>query len=423
MKKIGIMVIGAGSRGYGYAQILKNMAGEAEVAGVCEPHAGRRRRLAEEFGLPADRCFQDWREIADRPRLADAALICTVEDQHRGPAVALAAQGYHLLLEKPMAPTQEDCVEICRAVKRSGVLLAVCHVLRYTAHFRRMKALLDQGTIGRLRNINATELVGPWHFTHSFVRGNFRNSRGASPYLLAKCCHDMDLLNYFAASRCARATSFGRLSFFTRANQPPGAADRCPECPAEIESACPYSALKIYLRERIQHLDRWPVAMLTLDHTPAGVARALREGPYGRCAFACDNDAPDHQLVNLEFEDGLTAGFVTTAFAVGSRDYFLMGDKGSLRLNDAGLQHYDALSGKTRDVRVDVGDNTILTGHGGGDYGVVRSFIEAVRAGDPAQICTGPEVSLQSHLIVFAAERARQSGRVEPVPTLSELGL
>jgi predicted dehydrogenase len=420
-KPVSVIIVGAGSRGNAYAGYLKRHPGSYELVGLCEKRPDRRAWFATEHGVPASGCFADWKDLLDKPKLADAVFICTVEDTHREIAVALADKGYHLMLEKPMAPTQEACIDIFQAANRNKIVLAVCHVLRYTLFFNHIKTLIDGGQIGTLRNITATEYVGPWHFTHSFVRGNYGNESKSSPVLLAKCCHDLDLLNWFAGSRCAKTASFGRLSYFNKAHQPKGAADRCTDCPAEIESSCPYSAIKIYLRDRHDRLHAWPVSMLTLDATPAGVARALREGPYGRCAFACDNDVCDHQVVDLEFESGMTASFVTTAFAIGSRDYFFMGDKGTLRLNDNGLEHFDFLTFKSKKVEVNVGDGTTASGHGGGDDGVVTAFLDAVRKGDPAAVKTGPAVSLESHLIVFAAERARKYGRVEAVPEVAGL--
>lgn len=414
-KKVSIVVVGAGSRGGVYARYAAEFPREAEVVAVCEPRREWRERLAREHRIPAERCFKDWKELLKHPRLADAALICTVENLHRDIAVALAGLKYHLLLEKPMAPTEAECRDIYEAARAHGIVLAVCHVLRYTDWFTKLKAMADSGMIGQVHHIAATELVNAWHFSHSFVRGNFRNEESSSCFLMAKCCHDLDLLNTLVPSRCRRASSFGKLSHFTRENQPEGAADRCLDCPARIESACPYSALKIYLRDRIDRLHQWPVSMLSTDLTPAGVEAALRDGPYGRCVYACDNNVVDHQTVNLEFEDGTTVGFITTAFAVGGRDYYLMGDKGSLRFTGEEILHNDFLGGLAgRETRHDIasGDSTMLSGHGGGDFGVMGQFLAAVRSGDATAILTGPEASLESHRMVFAAEESRKTGRV-----------
>ena len=421
MSRVSIVVVGAGSRGSGYAQYAKSFPDEAEVVAVCEPRKEWRERFANEHGLPKEKCFNDWKDLLKQPKLADAALVCTVENLHRDIAVALAGRKYHLLLEKPMAPTEQECLDIYDAVTKNKVILAVCHVLRYTNWFAKLKSMVDSSLIGKVQHIAATELVGYWHFAHSFVRGNFRNEETSSPFLLAKCCHDIDLLNVLVPSRCAKVSSFGRLSHFNRENQPKGAADRCIDCPVHIESQCPYSAVKIYLRDALDRLDNWPVNILTADTTPSGVGKALKEGPYGRCVYACDNDVCDHQVVNLEFEDGTTAGFITTAFAVGSRDYFIMGDKGSLRFTGEEIVHNDFLVGPAgREIKHSItsGDNTILSGHGGGDFGLMKQFLAAVGKGDSSAICTGPEVSIESHMIVFAAEKARKSGKVELIRKL-----
>jgi len=175
----------------------------------------------------------------------------------------------------------------------------------------------------------------------------------------------------------------------------------------------------------LDRLTGWPVNMLTTDTTPSGVGKALKEGSYGRCVYACDNDVCDHQVVNFEFEDGTTVGFITTAFAVGGRDYFIMGDKGSLRFTEDAIIHNDFLFGPAgRETRHSItnGDNTILSGHGGGDFGLMKQFLAAVGKGDSSAICTGPEVSIESHMIVFAAERARKSGKVELIQKLDMKG-
>lgn len=413
MNQVSFVVVGAGGRGNAYAAYTKRYPEEGRVAAVCEPDEGRRNRLADAYDVPLDMRFADWRDILDKPQLADAVLICTQDADHKDPAVALAPKGYHILLEKPMAPNPEDCRAIYEAAVGSGIILAVCHVLRYTWFNRKLKELIDSGLIGRVRNIQLLEPVGYWHQAHSFVRGNWRNSAESSPMLLAKSCHDIDLLNYFAPSRCRNVSSFGSLSYFTRANQPEGAADRCVDCPAEIESLCAYSALKIYLRDRKQNLSSWPVAALTHEATMEAVLNALREGPYGRCVFACDNDVVDHQVVNLEFEDGATASFTMAAFnQAGGRETYIMGDQGTLRCADKTVVHHDFLTDRTTEIPRDT-SGLAGSGHGGGDFGLMQSFLAAVRENDPGHISSGPEVSLESHMIVFAAERARQNNTVE----------
>lgn len=411
MKKVTFVVVGAGSRGNAYAKFMQSFPEEAEIVAVCETRDDARKRFSDLYKIPEHMQFRSWQEIMDKPKLADAAAICTCDADHLEPAVALSGMGYHLLLEKPMAPSPEDCKAIYDAVKRNNVMLAVCHVLRYTQFNLRLKEMIDSGLIGKIRNIQLLEPVGYWHQAHSYVRGNWRNEALSSFMLLAKSCHDIDLINFFMPSKCTAVSSFGSLSYFTRANQPKGASDRCTEC--AIEEKCAYSAKKIYIKD-ITNFDRWPVNVVTPEGNPEAVLAALEKGPYGRCVFACDNDVVDHQIVNMEFEDDATAGFTMCAFTFsGSRETYVMGDQGTLRCTSEGIEHCDFLTEKKEMHPLYIGDGQITTGHGGGDFGLMKAFVAAVRENDPSLISSGPEISLESHLIVFAAERARRNGTVE----------
>jgi predicted dehydrogenase len=413
MQKPSIIVVGAGGRGQTYSDYVRRHPEEAEIVAVCEPREDYRRKMAEGFAIPGNMQFSSWEEIVDRPKLADIAMICTQDRMHREPAVALAHKGYHLLLEKPMATNEADCVAIRNAAKEAGVTLAVCHVLRYTMTNRTIKAMLDSGVIGRVHNIQLLEPVGYWHQAHSFVRGNWRNEGESSPMLLAKSCHDMDLLTYFMPGRCRKVSSFGSLSHFTRENQPTGAADRCTECPAEIESNCPYSAIKVYIRRSNGDYAAWPAGIISFEGTYESTMKAIEEGPYGRCVYACDNDVVDHQVVQLEFDDGAVASFTMSAFnpAQNGREIYIMGDRGCIQADDTGIFHTDFLTDERRKVDVD----EFGGGHGGGDDGLMQSFLKAMREGDPSTITSGPDVSLRSHMIVFAAERSRKNGTIQTV--------
>ena len=256
--------------------------------------------------------YADWREVVARPRFADAVIIATQDPLHAEPAIAFADLGYHILLEKPMAPNAADCRRIAAAAQANGVMFAVCHVLRYTTYTKKVKEIVTSGRLGEIVSLQHLEPVGFWHQAHSFVRGNWRSEHESSFMLLAKSCHDLDWIRHIMGKRCTQVSSFGSLLHFRAENRPVGAADRCLEC--AVETTCPYSAPRIYLG-RVRHGETgWPVNVLTPDLTEAGVTEALRSGPYGRCVYACDNDVVDHQVVNMQFEDGATASFTMTAF-------------------------------------------------------------------------------------------------------------
>ena len=412
MAKLTVAVIGAGSRGNSYSNYFKKFPDEGQVVAVAEPRKDYRARLAAQHGIPSERQFRDWRKLVACPKLADAAFLCTPDRLHHRPAIALAGLGYHLLLEKPMAPTLKQCRQIAEAVANAGVMCAVCHVLRYTNQARAIRQMIADGLIGDVANIQLLEQVGYWHQAHSFVRGNWRNERESSSMLLAKCCHDLDWISFFAASPCVKIGSYGSLMHFTRARQPAGAADRCTACPPAVERNCPYSAVRYYLEVMKGRETTWPSAVLTLDQTPEGIGKALETGPYGRCVYACDNDVVDHQVVSMEFASGATASHTMTAFTLkGNRLLRIHGTRGEIIYDDAGVTHNDFLTRSSRLVDTSPKDQTAASGHGGGDFGLVRGFVAALRQNDPSRIDTDVQTSLATHAMVFAAEEARKKNK------------
>ncbi|MDF5752681.1 Gfo/Idh/MocA family oxidoreductase [Spongiactinospora sp. TRM90649] len=408
-----LAVVGAGSRGNTYAGHAVRHG--ARVVAVAEPDPGRRARAGEAH--PEAELLPGWRELAARPRTADAVIIATQDADHVEPAVRLAGLGYHVLLEKPMAVREEDCVAIVEAAERAGVVFGVCHVLRYTPYTRATKELIDSGAIGEIVSVQHLEPVGWWHHAHSFVRGNWRRSDLATFMLLAKSCHDLDWLHHIVGRKVVRTSSFGGLHHFRQENRPDGAAARCLDC--AVEPGCPYSAKRTYL-SFLGDPDRadWPLSVLTPDITEEGVLRALREGPYGRCVYDCDNDVVDHQVVNLEFEGGATGSFTMTAFTPSAfRKTRIFGTRGSIEGDGNDLTVTDFVTGATREIDVTAqGGPSAADGHGGGDGGLVEAFLEAVRRRDPGLILSAPRESLHSHQVAWAAERARLTGTVVTLP-------
>lgn len=413
MKNPKILIIGAGGRGSGYASYFKELPDRGQVVGVAEPRAPYRERLVNQHAIPANNVFTDWKEVASRPKFADAVIIATQDHMHTAPAIAFAKRGYHILLEKPMAPAPDECHAIVDAVKAAEVLFGVCHVLRYTRYTQKLKEILDSGTLGDLVNIQRLEPVGYWHQAHSFVRGNWGNEAVSGPMLLTKSCHDIDWLRYMMAASCEAVSSFGSLKHFHKEAQPAGAADRCLECPATIERQCPYSAKRIYLERVEQGHTGWPSDVLAPDVTPDSIREALQTGPYGRCVYACDNDVVDNQVVNMRFAGGRTANFTMTAFTrMRHRDTRFFGTRGELTGDGRYIHHYDFLTEETTTIDTEAGDGSILGGHGGGDYWLMYHFTQALLEENPRHILSGPDESLESHLMVFAAEESRRENKV-----------
>ena len=402
MNPVTAVVLGAGSRGENYASYDRVAPQDLKIVAVAEPREDRRRQFAESHGIAPENCFASWQELLEKPKMADAAFVCTMDEDHMEPAMKALELGYHILLEKPMSNREEECIAIEAAAEKAGKHMAVCHVLRYTAFYQTIKNLLDSGAIGEVMALNQIENVAYWHQAHSFVRGNWRNSVETSPMILAKCCHDMDILLWLTGKNCKKVQSFGNLGHFRPENAPEGAPKRCLDGCPHAES-CVYYAPKIYLTGKYG----WPVDVLTTDLTPEGVTKALQEGPYGRCVYHCDNDVVDRQIVNLELEDGVVATHTMTAFTANCcRQLKIMGTLGQIQADMSTNEIYLwPFGGEQRKVEVNQTDGS---GHGGGDYGLLRDFIQVIREGGESR--SSAKASLQSHLICFAAERSRTEG-------------
>jgi predicted dehydrogenase len=366
-------------------------------------------------------CFESWEPLLALGKIADAAIVSTMDRDHFAPARAAMECGYDLLLEKPVAPTLDECVELEKIAKERGVNVLVCHVLRYSTFFLALKNLIDSGKVGRIMNIEHSEGVGNIHHSHSFVRGNWSNEERSSFMLLQKSCHDLDILQWLVGCDCLRVQSFGTLSYFKPENAPEGATERCfGGCP-HIDS-CPYSAKKLYIERKND--GNWFRGAATKLHevcSDAVVMDALENTDYGKCAFLCDNDVVDHQTVNMEFENDILVSFTMSAFNLGGRRIKVMGTAGEL-VGDAGSPEIifnDIVNQTSEKIRVRdaLSADNITGGHGGGDSGILHSFYEML-SGKSAETMSNISISVKNHKIVFAAERSRREGRVV---SLSEL--
>ncbi|MEN8126228.1 MAG: Gfo/Idh/MocA family oxidoreductase [Planctomycetota bacterium] len=417
MKKVQLFIVGAGNRGFAYAEYARMHPEQAVITGVAEPRDYYRNKMAAEHNIPPEHVFKDWREAVDKEKFADAVIIATQDTQHTDPAVTFSEKGYHMLLEKPMSTRPEECRKITSTVLKNNTIFAVCHVLRYTNYTQRLKEIIASGAIGRIVSMQHLEPVGYWHHAHSFVRGNWRKENEASFMLLAKSCHDIDWIQYIMDSRCTAVSSFGSLMHFRQENKPAKAADRCTECGCEPE--CPYSAKKIYLSRAQEGNFEWPLDTITSDLTVAGIEKAIETGPYGRCVYACDNDVVDHQVVDMRFENETTVTFTMTAFTeMCDRRTRIFGTKGELYGDGKSIEYYDFLTNQRHKENVSALDGDISSGHGGGDYNLMKNFVTAVAQNDRSRILSGPTETLESHTLIFAAEKARIENCVVSIPCL-----
>ncbi|MCA9665109.1 MAG: Gfo/Idh/MocA family oxidoreductase [Myxococcales bacterium] len=424
--EVSAVVIGAGQRARESYGKNAAAAGVRYVA-VAEPDPQRRQRLADEHGIEASMRFASYDELLAREQLADAALVCTQDQLHAEPAVRALERGYHVLLEKPMAPTLDDCARITLAAEQSGRVLMVCHVLRFAPFFEAVHEIVSRGELGDLITVEQRENVSYWHMAHSFVRGHWRSRAGSSPMILAKCCHDLDLLCWNIGRPCRAVSSFGELSHYRRERAPlADPPERCTDgCP--VEAQCLWSAIGIYLEYRpfaAWTFDRaapgiWPFSTTSADQSHAARLRALEQGPYGRCVYRCDNDVVDHQVVTLSFDGGVSAVLVMqghsheehrTVRYEGTRAVL----RGRLGSDHAELTLHHKHSGRSEPVPLP--EHRSHDGHAGGDERLLRSFVRAVRGEAPP--LTTARASLESHLIAFAADEARLTQSVVQLDSL-----
>jgi predicted dehydrogenase len=443
------VVVGAGDRGYdAYATLLLDEPTLGRIVAVADPDDGRRRRFAERYRLQPSACHRGWEEVFSGPRVADYAIIATGDTHHVAPTLAALEAGYHVLLEKPMALDEADCIRIVEAAGAADRVVAVCHVYRYSHLFARLHQIIESGALGDVITIQLSENVAFWHYAHSYTRGHTRRSE--VPWLLQKSCHDLDLLAWMAGSPAMSVASFIRPTELCDENAPEGAPEYCIEgCPHS--ETCPYDAVATYrdltpvladlamakrpvglstaaaalkaVRPKLigasipvisRQLEwwRWPVAAVTDDHTAAGLDTALRTTRWGRCVYRVgDNDQPSGQTVSIRFINGVLANFTLQSASYRSmRSVRVDGTRGSawgeLHSLDGWLRVADHKSGRVRREQVP----TAYDGHGGGERPLFRDFLGAIDSG--SQPSVSAHQSLESHRIAFAAMESARTGSV-----------
>ena len=405
-KAITAITLGAGNRGNVYGDYAWKNPDEINIVGVAEPISIRQERYAKKHNIKKKNRFVTWEHVFEKKKFADAIIITTPDDLHYGPAMQALEMGYDLLLEKPIAQTWKECSDIFNLAESKNAIVAVCHVLRYSPYYRKIKEVLDNGELGELVSVNHFEPIQHVHMSHSFVRGNWGVEANSNPAILAKSCHDLDMLRWWIDKKCLHLNSFGSLKWFKESNAPEGSTARCTDG-CSIEEDCPYSAKRIYFDKQswLHHFDLpeekndWPKAIM----------KNIEEGPYGRCVYRCDNDVVDHQVMSMLFEDEITASFNMEAFtSYHGRKSRLMGSMGDI-VGDG--QEMTIVNFKTEEVtKWNVKEHAkIKSGHGGGDWGLARDFVQAVAKKDPTLLTSNLKASMDSHQMAFAAEESRKT--------------
>ena len=420
MKKVQYVLIGAGTRWtMSYSGWFEENNHLADIIAIAEPIKEKREYHAKKHNIPSEAVFESWEPMLEylKNKDVDGVMICTSDHDHYKPAMACLEQNYHLLLEKPIAPTPQECIDIAKLAKEKDRVVLVAHVLRYTPFFNKIKSLIDTGEIGKIQAIQHTENIGSFHMAHSFVRGTWNNTKKSNPIIMSKSCHDLDILMYLTGSiNCTKVAGFGSLKHFTKENAPAGAQERCTK-KCSVYETCPYS-IKTYLTTG--GFAKSVTATGELDT----LEKDLQEGPHGRCVYYCDNNVCDSMSSILELEDGVNITFSLSAFTDKiNRTINIMGSHGQIRANMTDdvveLSKFGEGDGPYRNgasvlsyPSAEAVSNSKhgYAGHGGGDSRFLEDFLQATN-GQGKALTTATE-SIQSHLIAFALEESRLTEKI-----------
>jgi predicted dehydrogenase len=390
---------------------------KAEIVALVEPNEERRNYAAEKLQVPDIMCFGCVEDFFREGKLAEAVIIASMDKDHYEQVMAALELGYDILLEKPISPNPRECLDIQDKANQKGCRVIVCHVLRYTNFFEKIKEIIDSGELGNVISIQHNENVGNFHIAHSFVRGNWRRSDQSSPLIMQKSCHDMDILCWLAGSEAKRISSFGNLSYFKEENAPMDSSDRCLSC--KVAKNCRFDALKAYLPV----LGKWPATVVTQDQSEEGLRSALIDSPYGRCVYRCDNDVCDNQVVLIEFKNHVTVSFNLSGFTnKASRTIKVMCENGEIRgddsMNTIEVTKFTSNAIDRFEQRV-IHTAQVQGEHGGGDVGLMEGFLSQMQTQSNSSRSSIGQ-SVESHIMAYAAEQSRIAGKVIDIDDLKE---
>lgn len=420
-KKISVVVIGCGDRATTYCREGVLYLNKLEIVAAIDPNPERLRYMQETFGVPADKCYKDMQEVLCQGKIADCVIDGTMDQYHLETAIPFLEQGYDMLLEKPIVNNRKDLLKIRDVAKEHGCKLMICHVLRYAPFYRKIKELLMDGTIGEIMNIQTSERVGAFHSSVAYIRGKWNSTKECnSSFLLAKCCHDIDLLCWLNNSVApTKVSSVGGRDYFVEEKAPKGSGTRClVDCPKEIRDKCIYDVQNMYLDNcQIPQYPwqctgkNWP------DVTEEEKIESLKTyNPHGKCIYKAGGDIVDHQNVIVEFENGSTAVHTLTLGAMRpGRSIWIQGTEGEIEgwVNDdhITLRKYDRKTSCYLEEEIKVGvEEGVVDAHFGGDRGLVRDFCAMMEGVESSISRTSIDDSINSHLICYAADSSMETG-------------
>jgi len=420
MKKITTVVVGYGDRGSIYADYASKYPEELEIKAVVDPDSFRMDIAKQKFNLKDEQCILDFDKFVKMGKIADCAIVTTMDTLHYIQAKTLLNHGYDVLVEKPVVNNAKELEELRDLAKKNGRIMMVCHVLRYTPFYSSMKKDILDGKIGEIVHIETSELVGVSHASTSFIRGKWNNEKiCGSPYLLAKCCHDIDLLCWLNnQAKPSEVVSYGGRDFIVPSKAPKGSTDRCYNGCPYIDS-CRFSAKSLYIKNNIfSFLTFKKFKKKYEDITEEEKINALKtDDPMGVCAYKTNTDLIDHQGVMVKFSNGSTAFHsLLSAVAKPGRKIHIIGTQGEIEGffedNKYEIRKFDFNSSWYKTETVDVLSKVEQgVAHGGGDIGLMRDFVRRMRGEQPSISSTDISDSINGHECVYAAEKSRKTNK------------
>ncbi|MBK5113567.1 MAG: Gfo/Idh/MocA family oxidoreductase [Candidatus Heimdallarchaeota archaeon] len=460
-KPVTAVLVGAGTRGRdAYGAYALKYPSRLKFIAICDSDDEKRKIFQELHNIPDDYAFPTWNALfnAKIGKIAQVAFICTPDRMHHEPAIEALELDYDLFLEKPIAPTLEECQDIAKCASAKNRIVQVGHVLRFTNYWQALKEFLATEKLGKIVHYDHSENVSYWHFGHSFVRGPYKNKEESTAIVLAKTCHDLDLIYWLMGEKPVDVYSHGELTHYKPENAPPKAPERCTDgCP--IEDECPWYAPRLYLElepvirtgkyspsrfvrwiikrilksksflnfvaifskdiKRIKNWDQFPVTHLTNDYSIEGRMKALKEGPYGLCIYKTGSDVPDHQVSTFNFPSGASVTLVMHGLSEHEgREFRIFGTKGVIRgVFRNSLELIEFIDFRNGDTETIYKKGLTISAHGGGDEGIMHAFTTVMlgeRSREEGNL-TDVLNAMESHFMGFAAEESRLTGKKQPL--------
>ena len=431
MKKLKVVLLGAGNRGQVYCDYSLIHPEELEIIAVIDVNPFKMKEAADKYSVAANMRFTDLDSFIEQKISCDFVVNATMDEMHYETAMKLINAGYNLVLEKPITGKLEELKDIENLAKEKGIKVLVCHVLRYTPFYRKIKEIIDSGKIGKIVSLQMNEHVWYGHFINAYVRGKWRSEKlCGSGFLLAKCCHDTDLICWLNNnSKPKKVSSFGSRSFYTEENAPEGATKYCYQCPHK--KTCGFDAYKFQIEKDFIPFYTWaglnkPIEDITLEEK----IEYLKHDVYGQCVYKTDDmDIVDRQCVSVEFENGSIATLNMITGASGGRNIHIVCEFGEIigHLNENKLyvNIFDKLKITFKDQYIDcnekdelAGENSAIAGHFGGDYNLMREAVRYFNGVSKSVSVTKIDDSINGHLVVYAAELSRRESRIVDIGSI-----